>query len=116
MFKLFHFNSFFMKKSFIFVAALAIALLVSSCASTVSPVMGGLYTNVRGPIAVTASTGATKVGSGTAKSILGIIAIGDASIEAAAKEAGITRIHHVDYEATSILSFYATYTVLVYGE
>lgn len=105
-----------MKKSFVFAAVIAVALLMSSCASTSSPVMGAFYTNVRGPVAVTASTGATKVGSGTAKSILGIIATGDASIEAAAKEAGITRIHHVDYEATSILTFIATYTVLVYGE
>ncbi len=105
-----------MKKSLFFVAAIAIALFASSCATTQSPVSGYIYGNVKGPLAVTASTGASKVGTSTAKSILGWISSGDASIETAAKQAGITRIHHVDYQSTNILTFYATYTVLVYGE
>ena len=105
-----------MKKSFFFVAVAAITFFFSSCAGVQSPLVGSIYTNLRGPVAVTASTGTSKVGQATAKSILGWIATGDASIEAACKEAGITRIHHVDYQVTSILSFFATYTVLVYGE
>jgi len=105
-----------MKKSFLFAAGIAIALLAGSCASSSAPVVGGIYKDVKAPIAVTASTGTSKVGQATCKSILGWFATGDASIEAACKEGGISRIHHVDYQSKSILSFYATYTVLVYGE
>ncbi len=51
-----------------------------------------------------------------ATSVLGIYASGDASIDAAAKSAGITKIHHVDEQSTNILGFFAKYTVYVYGE
>ena len=49
-------------------------------------------------------------------SFLVLIATGDASIRAAAKSAGITKIHHVDHHSTNMLGFVATYTVIVYGE
>ncbi len=93
-----------------------LAAMLSSCAMVSAPVNGTIFGSVKAPLAVTGNTGAVKVGTATAKSILGIIATGDASIEAAAKSAGITKIHHVDYESTNILTFYATYTVYVYGE
>jgi hypothetical protein len=57
----------------------------------------------------------TKVGRATVRSILGIYAVGDASIEAAAKNAGITRIHHVDYQSQNILGVMSDFTVIVYG-
>jgi hypothetical protein len=45
-----------------------------------------------------------------------LIATGDASIDSAAKSAGIKTIHHVDYQSKSILGLYAEFTVIVYGE
>jgi len=42
--------------------------------------------------------------------------MGDASIQAAMQNGGITKIHHVDYKVTSVLGVYATYTTVVYGE
>lgn len=102
-----------MKKLF---GLLLIAGLMSSCAFTTSPVTGFIYTDVKAPLAVTSNTGSTKVGTAKMQSILGIVATGDASIEAAAKSAGITKIHHVDYEATSVIGVIATFTVVVYGE
>jgi hypothetical protein len=57
----------------------------------------------------------TKVGRATMRSILGIYAVGDASIEAAAKNAGITRIHHVDYQSQNLLGVMSDFTVIVYG-
>jgi hypothetical protein len=56
------------------------------------------------------------MGTSVATSILGLIATGDASIEAAAKAGGISKIHHVDYQAMSILGLYSTFTTVVYGE
>ena len=92
------------------------ALMLSSCATVRSPLIGVWYTDVKGPVAATSNSNSSKVGSAEATSILGLVATGDASIDAAAKSAGITQIHHVDEHSTSILGLYATYTVLVYGE
>ncbi len=137
-------------------STLLASLLVSGCASAMTPVWG-LYTDVKGPLQATSlapggqargtlpagspndpnnqqfgqnqqfnqNQGATtttaslanmKTGAATATSILGIVATGDASIEAAAKNAGITRIHHVDHHTKNILGFYAEFTTIVYGE
>ena len=99
-----------------FAMLLSVVALMSSCAAVKSPLSGVVYTKVKAPVAVTDNSNSTKVGSAQATSILGIVAKGDASIEAAAKAAGITKIHHVDEESTSILGFFAKYKVFVYGE
>jgi hypothetical protein len=97
-------------------SVLVVALMFTSCATVKSPLSGVFYTDVKAPVIATSNSNSTKVGSAEATSILGIVATGDASIEVAAKSAGITKIHHVDEHSTSILGFYATYTVYVYGE
>lgn len=100
-----------------FLAMIMIAGLLTSCGAYVAaPLTGFLYTDVKAPMAVTSNEGSTKVGTAKAQTILGLVATGDASIEAAAKSAGITKIHHVDYEANSILGVIASFTVVVYGE
>lgn len=81
-----------------------------------SPVNGVIYGDVKSPLTATSNSSSMKVGTAEATSILGIIATGDASIEAAAKSAGITKIHHVDEHATNYFIFYAKYKVYVYGE
>jgi hypothetical protein len=104
-------------KKFLFLALfLATGVLASGCASVKSPLVGVIYTDVKAPEAVTSNSAKSKVGTAVATSIMGLVAQGDASIETAAKSAGITRIHHVDSHSTSILGFYSTYTVTVYGE
>lgn len=100
-----------MKK--ILTAAFA-ALLLAGCVK--SPLVGGLYTDVKDGLAVTGNAGSSKVGTAEAKSYLGLVALGDASIQTAAREAGITRIHHVDYQAKSYVGLYTIYTVIVYGD
>ncbi|MCX7735391.1 MAG: TRL-like family protein [Candidatus Kapabacteria bacterium] len=107
-----------MKKILMYLSVILLSssLMVGCAAYAVSPVLGGLYTDVKAPITATSNTSYSKMGSASASSILGLIAVGDASINTAAKNGGITRIHHVDYKSTSILGIYATYTVYVYGE
>lgn len=78
--------------------------------------MGLAYVDVKAPVTATSNAVSSKVGKATANGILGLAATGDASIQAAAKSAGITKIHHVDYHATSILGVVSSYTVIVYGE
>ncbi|HEX6592595.1 MAG TPA: TRL-like family protein [Moraxellaceae bacterium] len=97
-------------------AASALAIALSGCATAIAPVNGLLYSHVTGPVAVTGSADKpTKVGRSYARSILGIYATGDASIELAAKNGGITKIHHVDHETQVILGVIADYTTIVYG-
>jgi hypothetical protein len=98
------------------VIAAGFALMLSSCAIVSSPLSGFVYTDVKSPVAVTDNQNSTKVGTAEATSILGIVATGDASVEAAAKSAGITKIHHVDQHSTGIIGVFAKYKIYVYGE
>ena len=81
-----------------------------------SPISSLVTVTESGVDATGATTGASKVGRATARNILGLVAFGDATIEEAAREAGITTIHHVDAESTRIWFFYSQYTTVVYGE
>jgi hypothetical protein len=58
----------------------------------------------------------TKTGQACASSILGAIATGDASTEAAMQAGGITQIAYVDHEQFSILGVYATTCTIVRGQ
>jgi hypothetical protein len=44
-----------------------------------------------------------------------ILAWGDASVAAAAKNGGITQVQHLDYEILNILGIYVEFTVIAYG-
>jgi len=101
--------------------AVALAGLLSGCAGVCPPAQsgslsGGIYAKVSAPLWVTANTGSTKSGSASAQSILGVVATGDASIQAASASAGITKIQHVDQTIEKVWILWAKYTVTVYGE
>jgi hypothetical protein len=82
-----------------------------------SPLGSPVFGRVDSPLVATASTADTaKVGVGKCVNILGLFALGDASIRSAAKQAGIETIHHVDVESFRVLFLYARYEVRVYGE
>lgn len=107
------------KKALLAVAAAAV-LGVSGCANVVflnRPVSGGvgLFTETQSNEAVTQNPLGNKTGKACAKSILGIINTGDASVATAAREAGITRISTVDNTFQSIVGIVATYCVVVSG-
>lgn len=97
-------------------AGLLSTFLFSSCAVQFGQLQGSLWTAAKTPVAATSAERGTKVGTSSAVSILGIFCVGDASIEAAAKKAGITKITHVDKKLRNILGIYGQYTVFVYGE
>ncbi len=98
-----------------FVMAIAAAALVS-CGVVKSPVAGVAYTDVKDGMAVTSSSGSSKVGTAEVIGYAMLYAAGDASIQTAAKEAGISVIHHVDYHSESLLGIINTYTIYVYGK
>ncbi|MFW5808041.1 MAG: TRL-like family protein [Spirochaetota bacterium] len=87
-----------------------------SCSTTPTP-KGILYTKTRGPVTATSNVSISKSGMASVISILGLFTYGDASINRACEKAGITRIHHADYEDYSVFfGVYQKYTVIVYGE
>lgn len=93
---------------------IATSLVLGGCA-TAYPV-GGLYTELELPVAVTSNTGQpVKVGVATCKSILTLVATGDCSIDAAKKDGGITEVLYVDWEAKNILGIIGNYKLTVYG-
>ncbi len=98
------------------VIVLATGVLSSGCARVMTPAMGVIYSSTDAPIAATTATGHSKVGTASCSSVLGIVATGDASITAAMRNGGITKIHHVDYHSTQVLGLYAKMTTTVYGE
>ena len=57
----------------------------------------------------------SKRGEATAVSILGLVAVGDAGISAAAENGGITKVATVDQEGMHVLGFYAQSTTIVTG-
>lgn len=102
-----------MKKLFVLLASMA---LLSGCATSASPVSGFLYSSVKAPLTATAAPEqAQRVGRASVRSILGIIASGDASINTAARNGGIREIHYVDYESQNFFGVLAEFTVVVYG-
>lgn len=105
-----------MKRLIALVAAVAVSVVLGGCAVTVGPVTGLAYTNAKYPWSATGSPKEpTRVGRATVRSFFGAIATGDASIQTAAQNGGITEIHHIDYEAQNIAGVVADFTVVVYG-
>ena len=109
-----------MKKNICLGIASAFMLVgLSGCAVAPSPLHGILYTDVKFP---SYYQGADTVGPGSKRgqaqsaSILGLVATGDSSVEAAARNGGIRKVHTVDHHSNSILGLYATYTTIVTGE
>lgn len=105
-----------MKKSMIWLFVVAtVAISLQSCITTQAGV-GGLYTDVKQGEMATSNIRGSKVGTSKANSYLGLIAVGDASVDTAAKNGGITRISHVDSRKKSILGIVTSTTTIVYGE
>lgn len=102
-----------MKKVSSIVAVCALLVTAVGCATTYP--RGSLYTDVGLPVNATSNGQGSKVGTASATSILGLIATGDATIEAAKQNGNISEVTHVDWDAHSILGIIGTYTVTVYG-
>lgn len=56
-----------------------------------------------------------KCGTATVSGIM-LFTKGDASIGAAMKNGGITKVHHIDYKVKTFFYCYSTYTTMVWGE
>ncbi len=92
------------------------AVFLTGCATSYPT--GILYTDLKLPLGATSNTAPStmKVGVATCTSVLALVTLGDASIEAAMKNGGITKVHHVDWSAKNFLGVYGEYTTTVYGD
>lgn len=98
-------------------AALLLTASMTGCAASANaPVTGFVYLSANGATAATSNPVSSKSGKSCASSILGVVGLGDASIAAAAKAGGITRVASVDSENSNILGIYATNCTVVSGE
>lgn len=94
-------------------------LMVTGCGVVGTPINGSLYADIKYP---SYYAGADKLGPGhktgkaEAQGVLGIVAMGDASVAAACKAGGIKNIATVDTHATNLLGILQTYTTIVTGE
>ena len=83
----------------------------------VVPALGWIYSDFKAPLDIdmNQTTVASKTGTATAKSWLGVVALGDCSIKAAATNGGLTTIESVDYKFFNVLGFYQEFTTIVHG-
>lgn len=105
-----------MIKKLMLLGAASGALLLSGCASYLP--MGQVYTGVEGaPVSgqVNSNVTAAKEGQACAMSILGLVAVGDMTVESAAKDGGIIQIASVSYTSQNILGVYGKYCTIVKG-
>ena len=103
-----------MKKTIFSIACVAaLALGMTSCGAV--GVVGAAYQDTTTPEAVTANALGSKVGQADVLSILGVVALGDAGVQKAAKQAGITKVSHVDKKTFSVLGVFTKVTYTVYG-
>lgn len=104
-----------MLRIFLMLTFAAVLLVSYGCATVATPLPALLYSDVQGPIDAEGSGIVTKTGEACATSILGIVASGDASIDAAKQAGGINEVLSVDYKSTSVLGLYASFCTVVKG-
>jgi hypothetical protein len=98
------------------VLALVGVVALSGCSAiAVAPVCAWITVDEKGPTSMGDASAGMKVGMSQAEGIL-VVAYGDASISAAMKDGGLTKVHHVDSESFNVLGIYARHKTIVYGE
>jgi hypothetical protein len=104
-----------MKKISMLMAVLAVVVL-SGCATAIPS--GRIYSEMTLPMLATGNTKGTKVGVSTCTSILGVVATGDASVQAAMDNGKIKKVSHIDWKVMSEipLGIKTVYTTTVYGD
>ncbi len=98
------------------VLVVAAAFSLAACARPPSPMLGILSLDIKAPMHVDddGKVG-PKTGTACIESVLGWVTKGDASLEAAMKQGGITKIDSVDYMGESMLGITGKFCTIVHG-
>ena len=106
-----------MNKTLVAAVAGAATLFVGGCINAPFRPPCGVVTSIEAPLSTEGNWDVTqKKGTATTTTVLGLVASGDCSVAAAAKNGGIKKVNHVDYRYKNILGLYQETTVIVYGE
>lgn len=106
-----------MKNSYTIGAVALAAAMFSGCLSAPFQPPGGVVSVTKAPLSTEGNwTIGEKRGEASSTSVLGLYATGDCSIATAAKNGGLKKVGHVDYEYTNYLGIWQKATVVVYGE
>ena len=97
----------------VFAGALLFVVFISGCATHTGN--GLLITAVTEAHSATSNPRANKIGKACSYNILGLVAVGDASIDTAKKNGKIKKVSSVDREIFSILIFYGQNCTVVKG-
>lgn len=94
--------------------------LLFMLSGTQANAMGLFYTDATYPVTATGvkteNLSAMKKGTASTTNILFLVEVGDASIDTAAKNGGISKISHIDIQEKSVFIFWRGVKVTVYGE
>lgn len=105
-----------MKKSLL-LPLFATAVLTTGCAGVATPASGMLYGDVKWDSAIDNNgVAASKEGKACATSLLGLLATGDASVNAAKTQGGISKVANVSHNSTNFLGLYGQYCTIVTGQ
>ncbi len=98
------------------ILAAGATLGLGGCITVQTPALGVLYTDVKYGDTATPAAGALKTGKACAKSVLGAVAWGDASIDAAKAAGGITTVASVDHTSNNYVGVYGVWCTVVKGQ
>ena len=90
-------------------------IFTMQCSTTGFGPQGALFTSTKIGVHGTSNTGA-KTGSACTISVIGLIALGDASVNAAASSAGINKVNTIDLEGFSILGIFSRQCTVIRGD
>ena len=98
-------------------SVILISSILTACAGTGLPAVGVgiVVTDTTEALDVNNGVATVRTGEACAQNILGILANGDSSVQAAKSNAGITRVATMDRKYYSILGVYAKVCTVVKG-
>ncbi|MEK7269789.1 MAG: TRL-like family protein [Planctomycetota bacterium] len=84
----------------------------------VVPPQGLIFSNTAAPVDTNAQgmPVAKKTGYASTHCVLGLFAFGDASIQRAAEDGGLSKVYSVDHEFFNLLFIYQSFTIRAHGE
>jgi hypothetical protein len=97
------------------IISLSVAVMFVGGCLAYTPVMGVLVTAAQGPITATTYDQSARTGNSCAYSVMGLVAWGDASINAAKNAGQIKQVASVDFETFNLLGIYGSFCTVVRG-
>lgn len=98
--------------SVLFILSICLGFSTACVQSPTGP--GLIYMNVKGPLGAASATESPRTGKSCARVFLALFAWGDASIDSAKKDAGITQVATVDHESFNFIGF-GSFCTVVHG-